>query len=63
MVHLGPVDALESAIAEDVRFLIVFTDDGGIELHEDREPGAMTGGPRCVPSFCFPPLVLVPREG
>jgi hypothetical protein len=63
MVHLGPVDALEWPINEDVRFLIVFTDDGGIELHEDREPGVVTGGPRCVQAFCFPPLVLVPRGG
>jgi hypothetical protein len=63
MLHLGPVDALEVAVSEDVRFLIVLPDDGGIELHEDREMGVVTGGPRCVEqAFCFPPLVLVRRE-
>jgi hypothetical protein len=61
MVHLGPVYALEVAITEDVRFLIEFA-ESGVELREDRELGVVTGGPRCIENFCFPPLVLVPLE-
>jgi hypothetical protein len=65
MRHLGPErpQAPSLRIDEDVRFLIVFTDEGGIELREDREPGVVTGGLRCVEqSFCFPPIILVPLE-
>jgi hypothetical protein len=66
LVHLGPQPSNrpEVPIVSDSRFLIVFTDDGGIELREDREGGVVDGGPRCVEqSFCYPPLVLVPRDG
>jgi hypothetical protein len=65
MLHLGPRPPYAPLLRIDeyVRFLIVFTDEGGVELHEDREPGVVTGGLRCVEqAFCFPPLVLVASE-
>jgi hypothetical protein len=65
MAHVSPPSFLEGDVppVSETRFLIEFTDDGGIELREDREPGVVTGGPRCLhQNFCFPPLVLAPRE-
>jgi hypothetical protein len=64
MAHVGTPSFLEGEVApvSDTRFLIEFT-DGGIQLREDREPGVVTGGPRCLhQNFCFPPLVLAPKE-
>jgi hypothetical protein len=65
MVHIGPQTLIRSEVPRisDVTFLIEFPDAGGIQLREDRQPGVVTGGPRCVEqAFCFPPLILVPRE-
>jgi hypothetical protein len=65
MVHIGPQPSLRSEVPRlsDTNFLILFADDGGIELREDRQPGVVTSGPRCVEqAFCYPPLVLVPRD-
>jgi hypothetical protein len=65
MLHVGPVPAHAPLVPiyADVRLLIEFTDAGGIELREDRVPGVVTGGIRCIEqSFCFPPLILAPRD-
>jgi hypothetical protein len=65
MAHLSPPNFLEGEVppVSETRFLIEFTDNGGVHLREDREPGVVTGGPRCLhQNFCFPPLVLAPRE-
>jgi hypothetical protein len=65
IVHVGPQPDFraEVPIYAPVRLLIEFSDNGDIELLEDREPGS-GGEPRCVDTgFCLPPMRLVPREG
>jgi hypothetical protein len=65
MAHVGTPSFLEGEVppVSETRFLIEFTGDGSIQLRENREAGVVTGGPRCLhQNFCFPVLVLVPRE-
>jgi hypothetical protein len=65
MVHVGPQPSFRSEVPKvsEVSFRIEFPDAGGIQLREDRQAGVVTGGPRCVEqTFCYPPLILVPRE-
>ena len=65
IVHVGPQPDFraEIPIYAPVRLLIEFTDDGGIELLEDRAAGEVAP-PRCVdPVFCLPPMHLVSSGG
>jgi hypothetical protein len=65
IVHVGPQPDFraEVPIYAPVRLLIEFSENGNIELLEDRAPGE-GGAPRCIEaSNCLPPMHLVLREG